>query len=132
MWLTLLVFKMGLTTLRAEEVSILRAKSWKVVLKGRTVIFLTCDILSCLVLIQSSQFFVSARFIFLDEVFFALSNRIYDHWKIVFFWFPSQPLLGKQIPSSNYTAFLSLKIGVKQIKSIQEKKITKINFVPHY
>ena len=32
--------------------------------------------------------------------FFPRSNRCYDNWKIVFFLFPWQLLLGKQIPSS--------------------------------
>ena len=125
---------MSLINLTADPVSILRAKSYTVVLNVELSCFLTfllfitkCTFSSLRLFILSSTHPIKSAFCVCNIFFFffwwnIFHNHWYDRWKIVFFWFPWQKFLGKQIPSSSDAAFPSLKNGVKQIKYIQEKK----------
>ena len=42
-----------------------------------------------------------------DEEVFTFTNHYYDNWNIVFFLFPWQSLLGRQISSSSHSAYQS-------------------------
>ena len=59
------------------------------------------------------------------EAFFPRNNRCYDNWKIVYFLFSWQPLLGKKFFHQNNASYqskkISIKIGSKQIKNPQEQ-----------
>ena len=93
-----------------------------------------CNIFCCLVLLLSTQcyqlwYFKCKRFMFLMKDFFPFCNCCYNNWSSLFFPFPWQPLLRRQIPSTHqcgiyvfmwYLSVYGLARSHDKLKSLQQ------------
>ena len=140
---------MSLTTIVAQPATILRTKSWKVVMKYKVFMFFfmvfsrlwnfvspsTYSINS--VTFQWTQWFfkwpfVSTTFMFLNEEFFLLATIIAITEKFTFFVFPWQPLLGKQRPLSKSCCLsvraISEKVELNRWKPLEKNCHKRLSF----